>query len=99
MTAQALRRIDMPANIDSIAYTGQVPWHRLGTRLDNPMTAQQAMTAGRLDWSVIKEPTYFGEGGNIRVRDRFVTRRCDRLDAADGGQLGCVGRDYEPLQN
>ena len=40
----------MPANIDSMAYTGDVPWHRQGTSLDNPMTSEQAITAGGLAW-------------------------------------------------
>ena len=89
----------MPANVDSLAFTGQVPWHGLGTHLENAMTAEEAITAGGLDWEVVKQPVYFDEQRRIMVKDRFVTRRSDRLDAADGGYLGCVGRDYEPLLN
>ena len=89
----------MPANIDTMAYSGEVPWHRLGTRLDNPMTAEEAITAGGLNWSVVKDPIYCGEDRQIQVKDRFVTRRTDRLNEPDAGQLGCVGREYVPLQN
>jgi len=89
----------MPANIDSIAYTGEVPWHKSGTRLDNPMTAEQAIEAGGIGWNVVKEPIYLDGERQIQVKDRFVIRREDRLDALDGGQLGVVGRDYVPLQN
>lgn len=88
----------MAANIDSMAYCGNVPWHRLGTRLANPMTAEEAITAGGLDWEVVKEPLYFDER-KILVKDRYVTRRSDRLTTAGGGYLGCVGRDYRPLLN
>lgn len=87
----------MAANIDAMAYTGQVPWHRQGTKLDNPMTAGQAITAGGLNWEVTKEPLYFDS--NIRVRGRFVTRRTDRATSSDGGQLGVVSHTYEVLQN
>ena len=89
----------MPANIDSMAYTGEVPWHKHGTRLENPFTAEQAIYAGGLNWSVIKEPIYCGPDRRVEVKDRFVIRRSDRLDQSDGGQLGVVGRDYQPLQN
>lgn len=89
----------MPANIDSMAYTGEVPWHRCGTRVDHPMTAREAITAGGLDWRVTKEPIYCGQQRDVLIKDRFVMRRLDRLDRPDGGQLGVVGRDYEPLQN
>jgi len=89
----------MPANIDSIAYTGQVPWHGQRVKLDNPMTAEQAIIAGNLGWEVVKEPLYFDPVRTIKVKDRYATRRTDRLDAPDGGQLGCVGRGYNVLQN
>lgn len=63
------------------------------------MTAEQAITAGQLDWEVVKEPLYFDPTRNVRVKEKFVTRRTDRLDQPDGGQLGVVGRDYHVLQN
>lgn len=89
----------MPANIDTMAFTGQVPWHHQGTKLDNPMTAEQAITAGGLNWDVGKEPLYFDPGRTILVKDRFVTRRTDRATNSDGGQLGVVSHTYEVLQN
>jgi phage/plasmid-like protein (TIGR03299 family) len=89
----------MPANIESMAFSGQVPWHRLGTRLDNPATAREAITAAGLAWEVQKQPLYTGPERNVRVIDRYVVCRTDRLDQPDGGQLGVVGSDYEPLQN
>jgi phage/plasmid-like protein (TIGR03299 family) len=89
----------MPANIESMAFSGQVPWHRLGTRLDNPATAREAITAAGLAWEVQKQPLYTGPERNVRVIDRYVVCRTDRLEQSDGGQLGVVGSDYEPLQN
>src|SRR5687768_8669677 len=89
----------MPANIDSMAYAGEVPWHRLGTRLDNPATAKDAIVAAGLDWEVQKQRLYTGPERDIRVRDKYVVCRTDRLAQPDGGQLGIVGADYQPLQN
>jgi phage/plasmid-like protein (TIGR03299 family) len=89
----------MPAAIDSMMYTGQTPWHRLGTRLDEPATAEEAMTTAGLDWDVQMQPIYTGPDRTVRVKDRHVVCRADRLDEEDGGQLAVVGRDFTPLQN
>ncbi len=89
----------MAANIDSMAYYGKVPWHRHGRKLSNPATAEEAIRAAGLDWDVQLQPLYTGPGRNIRVKDRFVVCRTDRLGEADGGQLGVVGKQFEPLQN
>ena len=89
----------MPAELDSMMYIGQVPWHRQGTKLNNPATAEQAVVAAGLDWGVQKQPIYTGPERNIQIKDRFAICRTDRLDQADGGQLGVVSSQYEPLQN
>jgi hypothetical protein len=89
----------MPAEIDSMMYVGETPWHRLGTRLDNPATAEEAMRAAGLGWEVQLQPLYTGPERMVKVRDRYAVCRTDRLDQADGGQLGVVGRDFTPLQN
>jgi len=89
----------MPANINSTMYVNEAPWHKRGARLDQPATAAEAITAGGMDWEVQLQPLYTGDGRTVPVKDRRVVCRTDRLDQADGGQLGVVGRNFTPLQN
>lgn len=89
----------MPAELESMMYTGELPWHRQGVQLDAPATAAEAMVAAGLDWKVQLQPIYTGVDRDVGVKDRYVVCRTDRLDDTDGGQLGIVGSGYTPLQN
>ena len=80
----------------SMFYTGQVPWHQLGRRLDKPATAAEAMEAANLDYTVVKKPLkaiihnrHFAD-----VPNAFATVRTDTNVV-----LGIVGSRYEAVQN
>ena len=78
-------------------YIEQTPWHGLGTRLDRPATAKEAIQAAHLDWSVTKTPVYAtSNGARIVVPDTFAVIRQDPLHSP---VLGVVSKDYTPLQN
>lgn len=89
----------MSHELESMMYVGAQPWHRLGTRLENPANAAEAITAAGMDWEVQKQPLYTGPDRAVRIKDRHVVCRTDRIDQKDGGQLAVVGRDFTPLQN
>jgi phage/plasmid-like protein (TIGR03299 family) len=106
----------MPHNIATVGgqsammAVGDPPWHRLGTLLNRPATALEAIEAARLNWEVRKAPLLVCDAGSQHpVRDRFAVVR-DRTPAAAGIQgaliadsgpvvLGIVGPEYVPLQN
>ena len=80
-------------------YINEVPWHGLGTKLDKPATAQEAIQAAKLDWPVIKLPLFAGSK-RIEVPDKYaVVRKTAQTVQQSDPVLGVVGKDYTPLQN
>ena len=43
----------------SMFYVGETPWHKLGTKLDNPATAQEALEAAHLNYTVERCPIIY----------------------------------------
>ena len=76
----------------SMAFYGETPWHELGTRLDNPATAAEAIAAAGLDYEV--ELTRLETVDGIPVPQRRAVVRTDTSEA-----IGVVGRGYVPVQN
>lgn len=78
--------------IDSMAYVGELPWHKLGTRLPNLATADEMRIAAGLDWPVVTEPIYTAD--IVQITGWQLTRRVDT-----GAILGVMGDGYTPAQN
>lgn len=76
----------------AMAYFGETPWHRLGTKLDNPATAAEAIEAAGLDYRAELTALQTTEG--ILVPERKAVIRSDTRDV-----LGVVGTSYVPIQN
>lgn len=86
----------------SMMYVGEEPWHGLGTKLDKPATAVEAIKAANLDWRVTKAPLHASVDQGRRmlpVRDKYAIVREDKRDKAGCPVFGIVGRSYTPLQN
>ena len=80
---------------NEMAFTGEIPWHGLGTKFEEEFTIERAIEAAKLDYLVTKEPIYrqFGDE-NIEIPDKFVT-----VNNWNNEILGMVGSRYEVLQN
>lgn len=85
----------------SMMYVGEPPWHGLGTELNEPATAAEAIKAAGLDWEVDTKPIYAGEkwDRNLRVPDLFAVVRKDLWEKPNCPVFGIVGKYYTPLQN
>jgi phage/plasmid-like protein (TIGR03299 family) len=85
----------MSHEIETTAWTNEVPWHGLGTEVGPNMTTEQMMKAAGLDWSVTKEPMFIKAGGKqIKVPDAFALTR-----DSDHSILDVCGNAYTPVQN
>lgn len=84
-----------PAEIETMAYHGEAPWHGLGVQVPDVMTWAEAIKAAELDWQVEMRPLYYPVNGvheEVKIR-RAVVRTSDQK------VLGVVGTDYVPVQN
>ena len=82
----------MSANVETMFYTREKPWHGLGTKVMEAPTSEDALILAGLNWNVVQQPicTNFGEmipGYKANIRD------------SDGKVLGVVGERYQVLQN
>jgi phage/plasmid-like protein (TIGR03299 family) len=96
----------MPHNISQqngeaeIMVVGEPAWHRLGTVLNKPATAEQAIQAAHLDWEVIKQPLFAGVSEHYSVTGYYtIVRGDDWGKKKKATVLGIVGEDYTPVQN
>ena len=55
----------MSANVETMFYTREKPWHGLGTRVENALDSKEALVAAGLDWKVIQKPIMTDDGNRI----------------------------------
>jgi phage/plasmid-like protein (TIGR03299 family) len=94
----------MPAGItgsDGMMYTGAIPWHGLGVKLDNPATAEEAIKAAELDWEVETRSVYQYAISDTRqfyshleIPNKNAIVRKDTNEA-----FAIMSNGYEPVQN
>ena len=82
----------MSANLESMFYVRETPWHGLGVKVMEAPNSRDALVAAGLDWNVIQEQIYTdtrelidGYKANVRNSDRKV--------------LGVVTDRYKVVQN
>ena len=76
----------------SMMYAGEIPWHGLGTQLNEPATAKEAIDAAGLNY--LAELKCIETTDGIPIPQRKAVVRSDSRDV-----LGVVGTSYVPVQN
>ncbi len=82
----------MAANVESMFYTREKPWHGLGTRVEEAPASKEALELAGLSWKVLQKPIYTSSGipingykANVRDTDQKI--------------LGIVTDRYKVVQN
>ena len=55
----------MPANVETMFYVREKPWHGLGTKIKEAPTSADALVFAGLDWDVIQKNVYTENGSLI----------------------------------
>lgn len=82
----------MAANVETMFYTREKPWHGLGVRVEEAPTSKQALIMAGLDWQVVQKPIMTEEG---QVIDGYKANVRD----TDQRVLGVVSNRYKVVQN
>lgn len=82
----------MSANVETMMYVREKPWHGLGTRVEEAPTSKEALELAGLNWTVDGLPVYDGKGNEIKGY-KANTRN------TDGKVLGIVSGKYSLVQN
>jgi phage/plasmid-like protein (TIGR03299 family) len=104
----------MVAAVETMAYSGQVPWHGLGVRVSNDLSVDEMLVAAGLDWTVQKVPTFYRANREIAL-DRSIrslfkgqkqyeeveypTGKMALIRDTDNKILSTVSGTWEPCQN
>lgn len=85
----------MSAEIEKMVFAGDVPWHSLGTRIDEKVGFWDAFKLAGLDTTVETQPLYRKVGDTFEV----VAQARASVRDSDNRVLGVVGPRWTPLQN
>ena len=82
----------MPANVETMFYVREAPWHGLGTRVETTLRSEEALKESGLDWTVTQHPIMTSKfkpipGYKVNVRQ------------TDDTVLGVVTDRYKVVQN
>ena len=81
----------MVANVETMFYVGETPWHGLGEKLAEAPTIREGIGQSGLDWDVGLKDLFTADGQAVPARAT--------IRSTDNSILGVVGPRYVPLQN
>ena len=82
----------MPANVETMFYAGETPWHGLGVKVQEAQSSEEALKISGLDWEVISK--------NVQVEDgTIIDGYKANVRSSDNKVLGIVTDRYKIVQN
>jgi phage/plasmid-like protein (TIGR03299 family) len=81
----------MSANVETMFYVKEKPWHGLGERVEDALNSKQALEKAGLDWKVLQKKVF--------VDGYSVPQYKANVRSSDGKVLGIVSDKYKIVQN
>lgn len=82
----------MSAEVETMFYVRETPWHGLGTQVTEALSSREALIAAGLDWSVVQKELYTENGNHVQGFYANVRDRDEKI-------LGVVTNRYRIVQN
>lgn len=82
----------MSANVETMMYVRETPWHGLGTMVQEAPTSKEAIELAGLDWIVERKPIFDSHGNEIKGYKANVRNTDDSV-------LGVVSDKYKIVNN
>lgn len=82
----------MSAEVESMFYVRETPWHGLGTRVEEAISSEEALIAAGLNWDVIQKKVYTEDA-------REIPGFYANVRSSDHRTLGVVTKRYRVVQN
>ena len=82
----------MAANVETMFYVREKPWHGLGTEVQEAPTSAEALICAGLNWEILQKSVYSEDGTLI---DGYKVNIRD----SDNAMLGSVSDRYKVVQN
>lgn len=89
----------MAHEIETMAYTNEVPWHGLGTYIAKAPSVDEMLKQAKLDWTISKQPLHYSDKGKEDEPNRKVDKYFALVRSSDGKCLDVAGHHYRPVQN
>lgn len=86
----------MAANVETMMYVGETPWHGQGLKIDAAPTSEDAIRLAGLNWNVIQKEVYIKDPTGKMV---VVPGMKANVRETDGMFLGPVTDKYKIVQN
>ncbi len=81
----------MSANVETMFYVKEKPWHGLGERVEEALNSKDALRIAQLDWTVDQK--------KVTVDGLVVPQYKANVRSSDGKVLGIVSDRYKIVQN
>ena len=89
----------MTANIETLFYTREKPWHNMGRMVQEAPTSADALHLAGLDWIVEPKPVYVENNGIFGTAMEAIPGYVANTRNVDGQVLGIVTDSYKIVQN